>query len=290
MAIFSNVVLLCLVSAVFGAFVNILARKILIHPEYSTEDFLPINFLFTFTTLAVLAPWFWKFHPGPTTYYWMGTMLLVDFFGNWFGFRGASKVKASTYSLVMAFSPLVTIALVAVTGGKATLSLPMVAGVFGVIAGLGMVSWSAAGGGSIRDDWRLLYYPITAMLIMGVGVYLSKHFLQSGDISSYSYMFIRYAFLLVSMALVFRPKKWKVCLRLSWRRIWGRSMLVIVQWWSLSQALLVGNLVVVKSLTDSVPIFVAIIALISGFEKPKRLELVGIIIATVGIMTIIRFS
>lgn len=284
----NNVILLSLISALFGAFVNIMARKILVNDKYSFIDFLPVNFFFTLVILLVIVPWFWHFIPGPYTYYWLIVMLLVDFAGNWLGFKGLSQLKASTYSLIIAFSPLVTIILIGILDGASALSFFVVLGSIITIIGLVLVIKSK--NGSSTSSNKSVLISVAAMILMGIGVYLNKHFMVSGDISSFSFLVIRYTFLFISISMVFRPKKWQTCIALNWKLILTRSIFVIVQWWTLSQALLVGDVIVVKSITDSVPIFVAIIGILTGFEKPNKLEAFGVIIATLGIMAIIYFS
>lgn len=288
--ILNNTALLAIFSGIIGAFAGILARKILIRTEYGPMDFIPVNFLFTTVIFLFFFPWFWNFHPGPSSFYWLVPALGFDFLANSVGFRGAAEVKASTYSIIVAFSPLITILLVAVIGKDSLLSFPLIAGSMVIIAGLLLTVLGSKGTDSA--DWhspRKLVKPLLAMFFLGIGVYFNKGFLQSGEISSYSYLLIRYSFMALSMALVFRPKKWKQCIVISWKKILLRSGIIVLQFWSLTQALLLGNVVVVSSLANSTPIFVALFSLLMGFERPKKIELVGIAVAALGIMAIIYF-
>ncbi|MBI4652667.1 DMT family transporter [Candidatus Kuenenbacteria bacterium] len=98
--------IIAIISALFGAMANVLARVLL--KNVKSYNVMGLSFLMVGSTLLMLAPLFYHFNPSWTTIGLLYLIGIIDAAANYFYFKSFEKSEASVASSMLALAPIIT--------------------------------------------------------------------------------------------------------------------------------------------------------------------------------------
>ncbi|MFP4395424.1 MAG: EamA family transporter [Anaerolineales bacterium] len=280
-------ILLSLGSALLAAVATIMA-KYLLH-EVPARRYLSFNFAVISLLLLPGLPFF--FYLTPT---WRGCGVLfltamIDGFANVGYFKALERLEASIASPLLGLAPLFTLLLAPLFAAAdlQTLTLRDSGGIILMLLG-GVLLHRAQG--PVADEApnpqktqphraRLLLLPlgtaVGAAALFGGNVYLVKYLFTLEITNPYTYYLLRVALITALSAALWRPD-WTWLTARKGGLVAGRAALVIGQWQLFLHAVARGHPGVVKAVSETTPLFVALLSALALHERLTRRKLAGI--------------
>jgi len=254
--------IIAIASALFGAITNILARTIL--KDINAKNVLGMNFLLMTGTLAIFSPWFFKFDLSskifnilPTTIILVLIISLIDLLANYYYFKAFEKSEASIVTPVLSLTPgfvfIFSYFLLRENINYVQLVLASLI-IFGVI----LISTEHKS--IFKVFTQLDTYPaIFAALLFAFSAIPSKYLLENNLINGPTLYEIRGGIIGLFAVMYFGSGVGELN-RIHFRRLFYRSLIVIVQWLLLYIALSIGNAGVTYTLANLTPVFVVLLS------------------------------
>lgn len=278
--------LMAILSAGTGGAANILARKF--SGLASANGLLIVNFALMTLLLLPAAPFFFKFEFTQQAIVIFLFAAMMDAAANLAYFKAFEKLPAVIASLILAVSPVVTLVFQPVFSPGTKIDGLMIFGIFLASGGLMLLARSRNGNGSAGIYKRQhLIWPALAAGLFGLNIYPIRYLLQEDFTNPYTYYLLRAPLIAISAWLVLRPKfDWVTGRRLL--AISGRLVFVIAQWLLLLSAIEIGNPSVVKTIADTSPLFVLVLAGIVLHERVTNWQILGVLMTVGGMVLAIR--
>lgn len=267
---------LAILSAVFAAVANILARTLL--RDVRSRDILGVNFAMMAGTLLVLSPWFYQFEVGLVA---LGLVLLVgviDTVANYFYFKAFERTEASVATPILSLAPGFTFLF-----GWLLLGDVVSVRTFGLtIAIILLIIIFSADFKNFRHFRAATLVPaLTASFLFGVSAIPAKALLSElgGAINAPTLYLFRAALIAALALLFFRNAPRRLTAR-QYRLTYVRGLFVITQWLLLYYALSRGNAGVTLTLGNITPIFVFAFSVLFLRERPtlRKLTAAGLVL------------
>lgn len=276
-------VFLAVISALFGAIANLLARKIA-RLQIEARDLIGFNFVLMAVLLAPTTPLFWHLQLNQHTAAWLFLAIGLDGLANYAYFRSFKLLDTTTASSLMAVSPLFVLLLAPAFGSLAGgMKIEQIAAVI-LLTGGTVTLVGGCATANIDNRLRITresVFPLGAAFLFAASMYPLKVLFSNSAINPYTYYLIRAAAIGFIAWITLKPKMSWLNL-FSGRLIAGRLVFVIGQWLALLTALQFGHPAVVKAVADLTPLFVLLIAWGGTAEKPNRVQIFGVAMIVLG--------
>ncbi len=276
-------ILLSLGSALLAAITTIMAKHLL--HDVPTRRYLSFNFAVISLLLLPGIPFFFRLTPT-----WRGCAVLfltamIDGFANVGYFKALERLEASIASPLLSLAPLFTLLLAPLfaAADPQTLTLRDAGGISLMLLG-GVLLHRAQGPAADEDPnpqktqpqraWLLLL-PLGAAALFGGNVYLVKYLFALEITNPYTYYLLRVALITALSAVLWRPD-WTWVTARKGGLVAGRAALVIGQWQLFLHAVARGHPGVVKAVSETTPLFVALLSALALHEQLTRRKLAGI--------------
>jgi uncharacterized membrane protein len=257
-----NFTFIAILSAVFAAVANILARVLL--KNLKSKDMLGINFLIMAATLLVISPFFYKFIFSQTNIILVLLVSIIDAMGNYFYFKTFEKTEASIATPMLSLAPGFTFLFGwIILGDVASIQTYVLAALLIVL--LIIFSYDFKDYKTFKS--QTLIPALTSSLLFGVSAIPSKILLNSGAINAPTLYMFR-AFFIGVFAIIFFKNSFRRITQQQYGFIFIRGLFVITQWILLYWALGRGNAGVTITLGNITSIFVFILSALFLHEKP----------------------
>jgi drug/metabolite transporter (DMT)-like permease len=277
---------LAIFSAVFAAFANIFARRLMrIAP---TKDMISINFGLMFGLLLPAAPFLWSFSLTWMSFLFVMTAATLDAVANYCYFKSFEDLDVVTASSILSLSPAFALVISPLFPlSTAGISFLHVIAIFIIVIGLWLLSKFQRENYQLnkykRKGYLSFLWPVASAIFFSLSLFILKGVFSSGSINPYSYYLVRAGYIAIITWVLVKPDlRWVNRHRLAGTT--GRLVLVVFQWLLLLTALESGHPVFVKALSDIAPLFVLIFAWPVLAEKPVKGQVIGAIIVIVGMM------
>jgi drug/metabolite transporter (DMT)-like permease len=276
-------ILLSLGSALLAATATLMATYLL--RDVPTRRYLSFNFAVISLLLLPGLPFFFQLTP---TWRGCGVLLLtalIDGFANVGYFKALERLEPSVPSTLLGLAPLFTLLLtpLAAPTDLDTLTPLVVGGIGLILLGVVILHRAPARGSDKRPNppknqpqraWMLLL-PLGAAALFGGNVYLVKYLFALGITNPYTYYLLRVVLITALSAVLWRPD-WTWVTARKGGLVAGRAALVIGQWQLFLYAVARGHPGVVKAVSDSTPLFVALLSALVLRERLTGWKLAGI--------------
>lgn len=260
-----NFTVIAILSAVFAAIANILARTLL--KDIRSRDVLSINFSFMALTLLVLSPFFFEFSFSISTILLVVLIGVIDSMANYFYFKSFEKSEASIVTPVLSLAPGFTFIF-------SWLFLGDVVGpetFFITIAIIILIIIFSTNRKNLKKFHKETLVPaLVSSFLFGLSAVPSKALLDQLDAINAPTLYLIRAGLIALLAFIFLKNPIKRITSKHYRLIFVRGLFVIAQWVLLYNALSQGNAGVALTLANTTPIFVFILGY---FILKERLSL-----------------
>lgn len=253
---------IAILSALFAAFANILARVLL--KGLKAKNIVGINFLTMAATLVLLSPAFYFFEPSTKSVLFLILVAFIDTLANYFYFKTFEKTEASIATPILSLSPIITFLL-----GWLLLNDTVSAGtLLASMAIVGLVVWFSIDRKSFKEfRFDTLVPALSSAILFGVSAIPAKELLTNESaINSPTLYMYRAALIAIFSLMFFRFQIRGITLK-QYRLIFIRGLFVIAQWLLLYYALSKGSAGVTTTLGNITPIFVFILAFLLLREK-----------------------
>lgn len=279
-------VFLGLISSLFGSVSNTAAKFVMRFTN--TKDYIVVNFAIIFILLTPFSFWFFDLEQSVVGISLVVLASIIDGIANYLYFKAFEIGSAVTASTILSLSPLFTLLLFPLVGdeGGEGFTLFKILGIVIIVIGIVILNNSEKNKGVEIKSWKVIGIPLLASLIFGGNVYLIKYLFVENITNPYSYYYIRALVIVVLLAPIIRP-------RIAWVNIrtlliaGGRSVMVITQWLFLLTALEAGNPAVVKSVSDTSPLFVIIWARLFLNEDITAVKIFGAVTIVLGLVVLL---
>jgi len=269
----------------FGSISNTAAKFVMRFTN--TKDYIAVNFAIIFILLTPFSFWFFSIELSLVGIILVVLASIIDGVANYLYFNAFEIGSAVTASTILSLSPLFTLLLFPLFGtGTGEFTLVKVLGILIIVTGVVILNNSVKGQGLEITSWKIIGVPLLASLIFGGNVYLIKYLLVENITTPFTYYYIRSFVIVVFLTPIIRPN-------IAWVNIktfliaGGRSVMVITQWLFLLTALEVGNPAVVKSVSDTSPLFVILWAKIFLNEDITLYKVFGAMTIILGLFLLI---
>jgi drug/metabolite transporter (DMT)-like permease len=266
---------LAILSAVFAAIANILARTLL--KDIKSRDILGINFATTAVTLLVLSPFFYRFSATPQT---LGLLLLIgliDGVANYFYFTAFEQTEASVATPVLSLAPGFTFLF-----GWLFLGDVVSARIFALtIAIILLIIIFSTNFKDFKHFRAATLMPaLAASFLFGISAIPSKELLSQLHAINAPTLFMFRGILIALLAFLFFRKPARMPTTRQYELIFVRGLFVITQWLLLYYALSKGNAGVTVTLGNITPIFVFAFSVIFLKERAtfKKITAAGLVV------------
>lgn len=277
-----NFTTIAIISAIFAAVANILARTLL--KNLRARDMLGINFLIMAVTLLVISPYFYKFHFSPLNLALVVLVAVIDTAGNYFYFKTFEKTEASIATPILSLAPGFTFLFGwLILGDIVSIGTYFLA--FLIITLVLIFSIDFKNLPVFKAD--TLIPALISSFLFGLSAIPSKILLSNlAAINAPTLYMFRAGFIGVFALMLFGFKVKNISSK-QYGIIFLRGLFVIAQWVLLYFALSHGNAGVSVTLGNITPIFVFILSAIFLREKPTLKKLL-VSILILGLSLIIK--
>ncbi len=281
-------ILLSLVSALFGALNNILAKYVMGFAR--PKDYISVNFAVIFALMIPFAPFFFQLTPTPRAIILVIIASIVDSAANYFYFKSFEMTDASTASALLSLSPLFAMLILPLLRSFSLAYLkPLdIVGICAVVAGVIVLNMRIAHSKpqtAPHGVSKELLIPLCSSFFFGINVYLIKYILTARFVNPATYYFIRAFIIMLLMFLVLRPQfDWVNGERIL--IVSGRAVFVIGKWILLLYAVSLGNPPVVKAVSEVTPLFVLFLSFVFLSETIDRYKILGSASIVAGVVLI----
>ncbi len=274
-------ILLSLGSAILAAVTTMMAK--LLVQDVPTRRYLSFNFAVISLLLLPGLPFFFRLTP---TWRGCGVLLLtalIDGFANVGYFKALERLEPSIASTLLSLAPLFTLLLTPLAAPTDLYTLtPLVVGGISLIL-FGVVMLHRAPGPSADEHpnpqktqpQRAWLLPLGAAALFGGNVYLVKRLFALEITNPYTYYLLRVALITALSATLWRPD-WTWVTARKGGLVAGRAALVIGQWQLFLHAVERGHPGVVKAVSETTPLFVALLSALVLHERLTGWKLAGI--------------
>jgi drug/metabolite transporter (DMT)-like permease len=266
---------LAILSAVFAAIANILARTLL--KDIKSRDILGINFATSAVTLLVLSPFFYRFSASPQT---LGLVLLIgliDGVANYFYFTAFEQTEASVATPVLSLAPGFTFLF-----GWLFLGDVVSARIFALTIAiiLLIIIFSTNFKDFKRFRAATLVPALAASFLFGISAIPSKELLSQLHAINAPTLFLFRGVIIALLAFSFFRKPTRMPTTRQYQLIFVRGLFVITQWLLLYYALSKGNAGVSVTLGNITPIFVFAFSVVFLRERAtfKKITAAGLVL------------
>jgi transporter family protein len=241
---------LAILSAVFAAVANILARTLL--KDVKSRDILGINFAIMAVTLLVLSPFFYHFTISPLAIGLLGLVALIDTTANYFYFKAFEQTEASIATPILSLAPGFTFLF-----GWIFLGDVVSARIFGLTVAviLLIVIFSVDFKQFKNFRANTLLPALTSSFLFGISAIPSKELLSQMHAINAPTLYLFRAGLIALLAFLFFHKPLIKLTAKQYQLTFVRGLFVITQWLLLYYALSKGNAGVTVTLGNITPIF-----------------------------------
>lgn len=260
----------------------------------SPRDYLPVNFMLMALMMLPGLPFLWHFEGGWLTCLILGGTVVLDTLGNFLYFRAFEINNAATASAILSLSPLFTLLLSGLVAFAPAPGWTDILAVLLIVAGIvilqrEMVAGDAATVPTRNQHLLRMLAPLGAALIFGATILPVKYLLSNQLINPYTFYFLRGPLIALLAQLFFRSDyHWLT--RSTLPMTAGRAVIVLAQWLLLLYALQGGNPAVVKTVSDSSPLFVLFFGSLFLHEKITRRKATGVISMVIGLALLALFA
>lgn len=305
-----NFIFLALLSAISGATANTLARKITKYCGNSPEEYIPVHYTVLSALLLPFLPLFLHVDLNLKTGVLLLMLYVMDLFANYFYLKSFEIQRTYKISIIIATAPLW--GLLAYPFFQNILNLKLsgydFVGIIITIIGLFILSYRTS------DDTlnlsheesgifyliahnlrrvpkrirkKKIFYPLMSAILMGVSIYILKYLFVEDAINPYTYYTSRNIVFMIIFLLWLKPN-FKDFLSIEGNIKWVtfRSIFVIAQWLGLLYAISLGDPLIAKALSDTIPLFVIVISYIIWHVRLRPHKIIGILVSTIGIMIV----
>jgi drug/metabolite transporter (DMT)-like permease len=281
-----------LLSALLGAGANLMARSLM--RKIKPRDYLSVNFGLMALMMLPGLPFLWHFQGGWLTLAILCGTVLLDTLGNFLYFRAFEINNAATASALLSLSPLFTLLLSGLVAFTPTPGWIEFLAVLFIVAGIVILQREMVAGDAAADPARNKHFirmlaPLGAALIFGATILPVKYLLSNQLLNPYTYYFLRGPLIALLAQLFFHPDyRWLT--RSTLPLTVGRAAIVLAQWLLLLYALQGGNPAVVKTVSDSSPLFVLFFGGLFLHEKITRRKAAGVMGMVIGLALLAVFG
>jgi uncharacterized membrane protein len=251
-----------ILSAVFAAIANILARVLL--KTLKSKDMLGINFLIMAATLLVVSPFFYSFVYTIQNICLVLLISVIDTLGNYYYFKTFEKTESSVATPILSLAPGFTFLFGWILLGD-VVSVQTYA--LATILIISIIVFSLDFKNLKTFKSQTLVPALASSFLFGISAIPSKILLNSGSINAPTLYMFRATLIGMFAILFFRNSFHEITKRQYWF-IFIRGLFVITQWILLYWALSQGNAGVTITLGNITPIFVFILSTLFLHEKP----------------------
>jgi len=257
-----NFTLVAIISSVFGAIANILARTLL--KDLKSRDILGINFLTMGITLVLVSPWFYYFQPSKLAVGLVVLIAFIDTLGNYFFFKTFENTEASVATPILSLAPAFTF-LFSFIFLRDTVPWTTLLLCLAVIASI--IIFSTDFNNFKQFKISTLQPALLSSVLFGISAIPSKYLLSNMNaINSLTLYMFRAGFIALFSLLFFKFSVQHLTVG-QFRVIFLRGLVVISQWGLLYWALSRGQAGVTITLANITPIFVFILGGLFLHEK-----------------------
>jgi uncharacterized membrane protein len=255
---------IAVISAIFAAIANILARVLL--KNLNSKSILSINFAIMAITLALLSPFFYRFDLSPESLSLLIVVGAIDTLANYFYFKTFEKTEASIATPILSLAPGFTFLFSWLfIGDKVSLRTLILT----IIIIFLIVLFSIDFKKFKHFKAAALIPALASSFLFGVSAVPSKYLLSNlHAINSPTLYMIRAGFIAIFGLLLFGLPPLRKITNRQYGFIFIRGLFVITQWLLLYYALTKGNAGVVVTLGNITPIFVFVFSVIFLRENP----------------------
>lgn len=276
-----NFTLIAIISAFFAALANILARTLL--KKLRSQDILGVNFLTMGVTLLAVSPLFYQFTATMLTIGLVALIAFIDTVANFFFFKTFEKTEASIATPILSLAPGFTFLLGwLVIGDVVDIKTYFLAALIIVLIIYFSVDFKNFG----KFKTNTLIPALIASFLFGISAIPSKILLDNMAVINAPTLYMFRAGLIALFALLVFGFSIKRLTSSQYQIIFGRGLLVIIQWVFLYWALSRGNAGVTITLANITPIFVFILSMFLLGERPtlKKTLTAGFVLVLVFII------
>lgn len=264
---------LALLSAVFAAFANIMARTLL--KDLKSKDILGINFLIMAATMTLVSPYFYTFQPNALStnaasfvkpHFFVILIAAIDTAANYFYFKTFEKTESSVATPILSLAPVFTFFFGWLFIND-TVSLQSLLAAIAML--ITIIYFSLDKNVSFKDlKSQTLTPALISCVLFGLSAIPAKYLLDDlGTVNAPTLYFLRAA-LIGCFSILFFKSSLKNITKYHYKVIFLRGLLVITQWVFLYQAIKSTSAGVAVTLGNVTPIFVFIFSIFLLKEKP----------------------
>jgi len=247
--------ILAIGSAIFAAISNILAKKLL--SDIEAKDVLGLNFLLMTGTLAILSPWFFEFNISKQFYNSIPIAVplvvmtsIIDLFGNYYYFKSFEKCDASSVTPILSISPGFVFILSWLCLNDKVNIIQLT---FAVIVIFCIIIMSS--NTNTKNRKYDVLPALFASFLFALSAIPSKYLLANDLINPPTLYEIRAGIIGLVSVMYFGSGIEKLN-NLHFRKLFIRSLFVIVQWIFLYASLIKGSAGIAITLSSTAPVFV----------------------------------
>jgi drug/metabolite transporter (DMT)-like permease len=264
---------LAILSAVFAAIANILARTLL--KDVKSRDILGINFAIMAITLLVLLPFFYHFTVTSSALGLVGLIGFVDTVANYFYFKAFEQTEASVATPILSLAPGFTFLF-----GWLFLDDVVSTRIFALTVAiiLLIIIFSADFKQFKRFRANTLSPALAASFLFGISAIPSKELLSQLHAINAPTLYLFRASLIAMFAFVFFRNPMLKLTTKQYQLTFIRGLFVITQWLLLYYALSKGNAGVTVTLGNITPIFVFVFSVIFLRERATFRKIIAAVL------------
>lgn len=255
---------IAVISAIFAAFANILARTLL--KDLKSKDILGINFMTMGITLALISPLFYKFNATLLTFGLVILIAAIDTIGNYFYFKTFELTEASVATPILSLAPGFAFLFGwIILGDVVSIRTYLLA----ALILISIILFSIDFKNFHKFRAATLTPALLSSLLFGISAIPSKILLNNlHAINAPTLYMFRAGFIALFALLFFNFSVQNITIK-QFRFIFGRGLLVITQYVLLYTALSLGSAGVTITLGNITPIFVFIFSVLFLKERPN---------------------
>ncbi len=277
------ILLIPLSSAFFGAFSNILAKKIL--KEITSKVFVPINFFVIFFLMTPVVIFSFKLTLIPITIILIILIGIIDAFANYFIFSSIEKGEISHVTPIFCLAPLFTVLF---TGLFLPQQFNMKVIAASIAITLSVYILNIKTKSFIEPIKSILtqenYFALIGAILFGLSAIPAKFVLTEYAVTSPATLYwIRALIIALVLSILFKPKISQLSKKdISF--IAFRDIFVIIQWILLFYSIMISNVILAVTLANTIPLFTLIMARFAFKEKITFQKVIAIIIIMLAIL------